>query len=205
MLIVKKILVLAALLVTHCVWSQSVATYRFNNSLDATLSSFPALEFVGTKGNFVQEKVSLIKGNESYVYTFPNSSGLVFKNHDMEKFITDSYTIEMYFRYTDGELLIYNQLLGEQVKDRQGEYVHLAVSRDAQTQRVIVYLDGLKSLEFFDTQNQLAMNENSNITFFAQEGVITSGGAVSLIRIYNYFMDQQKAEAAFASFKLVKK
>ncbi len=198
----KKIILLSFLLVAHPAWSQTVATYRFDKTLDASTKPFLPLAFAGTKGLFVQENVPFVHNDKSYVYIFPNNSGLIFNNHDLNKFITGSYTIEMLFRYTDGELLIYNQLLGEHVKDRQGKYVHLAVSRDAETQRVIVYLDGRKSLEFFDTKNQLAMNSGSNVTFFAQEGSITSGGAVALIRIYNYFMDPPKAEGTFARFRM---
>ena len=181
--------------------SQSAVTYRFDQNLLSSPQTFIPLDIVGPKGTFVLDYAPFVHRDSIYVYKFPLNSGLVFNNQKLDDFITGSYTIEMYFKYDDGELLIYNQLLGDHVKDKQGQYVHLAVSRDADTQRVVVYIDGKKSTEFFDLQNQLAMNGLSKITFFAQEGTITTGGSVALIRIYNYYINSDRAQSQFAAFR----
>jgi len=74
------------------------------------------------------------------------------------------------------------------------------VTRDDRTKRVLVYLQGEKRLEFFDSSDQLGIDTKSQINFFVQEDVATTSGAVAMVKIYNYFIDEEMGEELFESF-----
>ncbi|SOE22852.1 OmpA family protein [Spirosomataceae bacterium TFI 002] len=179
---------------------QQIARYYFEGNFNSLTSDFPPLEMDGEKGEFVQEVVEKYGRNARTVYQLPSSAGLKFDNSKLENFISGSYTIEMFFRYTDGQLLLYNQLLGDQLERNQGKYVHLVVTRNHETKQIFVYLNGQKTLEFVDANNDLEMAKDREIFFFTQDGVKTTSGAVAMIKIYNYFVDLELSQELFASY-----
>lgn len=180
--------------------AQRVAAYYFDNNLREATAAFPALDTVVKHGSFLSEIAPKLGSQKRSVYVFDQSAGLRFDNAKIKDFIKGSYGIEMYFRYNDGNLLIYNQILGSQVKSRRGQYVHLAFSRDAPSKKVNVFLDGKLKLNFTDSTDASAVDAGSIIDFFAIENTITSSGAVAMIKVYDYFIDEKRAEVLFKPF-----
>jgi outer membrane protein OmpA-like peptidoglycan-associated protein len=181
-----------------------VARYYFEGSLKSLSGDFPPLEMDGEKGVFNAEVVDKYGRKARNVYQFPTNGGLKFDNSKVENFISGSYTIEMFFRYTDGKLLLYNQLLGDQLESSQGKYIHLVVTRNHDTKQVYVYLNGKKTLEFIDIKGDLEMGVDREIYFFSQEEVNTTSGAVAMIKIYNYFVNLELSDELFASYSTSK-
>lgn len=179
-----------------------VATYFFRGNLNPITSDFPALQVLTKKGDFVKEVVDKMGNSNRKVYEFGRNAGLYFVNKDAEgDFITDSYTVEMFFRYDDAKLLLYGQLLGNELNENEGDYKHLVMSRDFDTKKVLVYVNGIKTMEFADTDDNLLIDSESQIEFFAEEGKETTSGAVSLIKIYNFFIPEELSEKYFKYYK----
>jgi OmpA-OmpF porin, OOP family len=125
---------------------------------------------------------------------------LMFDNSKTKNFIKNSYGIEMYFRYDNGDLLIYNQLLGSDLASKQGQYVHLVTTREAKSKVVNVFVNGKLAFNFSDKQNAMEIDNNSQIDFFYEEGRETTTGAVAMIKLYDYFIDENEAENIFKVF-----
>lgn len=192
--------ILLLLLLVQTVYAQKVANYYFEGDFKEFSNQLIPLDTINKKGYFQKEVVKKLGKRPRDVYVYPQSSGLVFNNPALNDFITGQYALEMYFRYDNGKLLIYNQLLGKDLEANQGKYVHLVVTRDDRTKRVLVYLQGEKRLEFFDSNDQLGIDTKSQINFFVQEDVVTTSGAVAMVKIYNYFIDEEMGEVLFESF-----
>ena len=182
--------------------AQRVAAYYFNDNLKETTPAFQALDTVLKRGVFLAEVAPKLGSQKRPVYVFDQSAGLRFDNAKSKDFIKGSYGIEMYFRYNDGNLLIYNQILGNQVKSRRGQYIHLAFSRDATTKKVNVFLDGKLKLSFTDSTDASVVDKESIIDFFAIENTVTSSGAVAMIKVYDYFIDEKRGDVLFKPFTL---
>lgn len=179
-----------------------VATYFFRGNLNPVTTDFPALQIMTKKGQFVKEVVSKMGESERKVYEFEKNGGLYFVNREAKgDFITDSYTVEMFFRYDDAKLLLYGQLLGEELNENEGDYKHLVMSRDFDTKNVLVYVNGTKTIEFIDEEDNLVIDSESQIEFFAEEGRNTTSGAVSLIKIYNFFIPEELSEKYFKYYR----
>lgn len=182
------------------VFAQKQAFYYFDNGFEEFSGKFPALGIEGEKGEFLEEVVEKFGKEKRKVYRFPKSSGLFFDNSQIKNFINGSYGIEMYFRYDDGGMLLYGQLLGDQLASSQGKYVHLVTTRNAQTKQMNVFVNGKLTLNFSDTDNNLEIDDKSQVSFFSQEGTPTTSGAVSMIKLYDFFIDEKKASNLFQIF-----
>lgn len=182
------------------VFAQKQAFYYFDNGFEEFSGKFPALGIEGEKGEFLEEVVEKFGKEKRKVYRFPKSSGLFFDNSQIKNFINGSYGIEMYFRYDDGGMLLYGQLLGDQLASSQGKYVHLVTTRNAQTKKMNVFVNGKLTLNFSDTDNNLEIDSKSQVSFFSQEGTPTTSGAVSMIKLYDFFIDEKKASNLFQIF-----
>ncbi|MFT4733439.1 MAG: OOP family OmpA-OmpF porin [Algoriphagus sp.] len=185
---------------SRSVSGQKVINYYFEENFKELTSQSLPLKTVNEKGYFQKEVITKFGEKPRNVYVFPQSSGLLFDNPSLDNFIIGSFALEIYFRYDNSNLLIYDQMLGEELEANQGKYVHLVVTRDDRTKRVIVYLQGNKSLDFFDSNDEMAMDNESQINFFVQDGVQTTSGAVAMLKIYNYFIDETMGEDLFESF-----
>ena len=184
----------------HQVNAQKQALYYFDKGFEEFSGKIPALRVEGEKGEFLDEVVEKFGKEKRKVYRFPKNSGLVFDNTQLKNFINGSYGIEMYFRYDDGGLLLYGQLLGDQLASSQGKYVHLVTTRNAQTKKMNVFVNGKLTLNFSDTDNNLEIDSKSQVSFFSQEGTPTTSGAVSMIKLYDFFIDEKKASNLFQIF-----
>jgi len=180
--------------------AQGVANYYFQGNLNEFNKGFIPLDTVGRKGYFSEEVVEKFGQKPRGVYVFPQNSGLLFNNAKLKEFITGPFAIEMYFRYDNGSLLLYNKLLGNKLVQNQGKYVHLVLTRDDKNNHILVYFQGKKEFEFYDIDQELAMDKKSQINFFIQDNVETTSGAVAMIKIYNYFISEEESKELFTSF-----
>ena len=180
--------------------AQHQALYYFNNGFEEFTKNYPALQIEGEKGEFVDEVVEKFGKEKRKVYRFPQNSGLMFDNRKIKNFINGSFGIEMYFRYDDGSLLLYGQLLGDQLASSQGKYVHLVNTRDVKTKQINVYVNGKLKLTFPDPEGNMDIDSTAQISFFSQEGRMTTGGAVSMIKLYDYFIDEATANKLFSIY-----
>lgn len=196
------VVILSVLVFEGNAQERRVATYFFRGNLNPATNDFPALKVIVKKGDFIKEVVEKMGEAERKVYGFDRDAGLYFVNKEAKGvFIADSYTIEMFFRYDDAKLLLYGQLLGNELNENEGEYKHLVMSRDFDTKKVLVYVNGVKSMEFTDSEDNLLIDSESQIEFFAEEGRETTSGAVSLIKIYNFFIPEEMSEKYFKYYR----
>lgn len=185
---------------SNWVSAQNQAFYYFDKGFDEFSGKFPALGIEGDKGEFLEEVVAKFGKEKRKVYSFPKSSGLVFDNTKITNFINGSYGIEMYFRYDDGSMLLYGQLLGNELTSSQGKYVHLVTTRNAQTKQMNVFVNGKLTLNFSDTEKNMEIDDKSQVSFFSQEGTATTSGAVAMIKLYDFFIDEKNAANLFHIF-----
>lgn len=196
----KKIQLFFFLILSQVCLAQEVASYYFNNNLLEYTTKYPPLNIEGKPGNFVTEIVPKLGSKPRQVYQFEQSSGLNFSYAAIKNFIKGSYAIEMYFRYDNADLLIYSQLIGERASSINKKYVHLVTTRDEASKKVNVFIDGKLKLQFIDDTDLLALEKNASINFFVKENTVTTSGAVAMIKIYNFFIDEEMAKSYFEPF-----
>lgn len=180
--------------------AQNQALYYFDKEFKEFTGKYPPLDIMGNQGKFEEEVVEKFGKSKRKVYRFPLNSGLTFDNTKIQNFITGSYGIEMYFKYDDGSMLLYNQLLGDDLANKQGKYVHLVTTRNQKTKKVLVFIDGKIRFDFADTDNQMEMNKDAKVTFFADSGRTTTSGTVAMIKLYDFFIDAPTAQNLFKPF-----
>jgi OmpA-OmpF porin, OOP family len=190
------------LLFTQTAFSQ--AFYYFDKGFAEFTGKYPDLEVEGQKGDFAMEVVSKFGKEPRPVYRNPTSSGLMFDNSKIKNFLKGSYSVEMYFRYDNGDMLVYGQLMGDQLTRKKGQYVHLVISRDQKTEKVNIFLEGKPQYSFIDSTKNLEIDDSVQISFFTDKGKETTSGAVAMIKIYNYFIDEKAAENLFYVFSETK-
>lgn len=180
--------------------AQNQALYYFDNEFKEFTGKYPPLTIMGAKGKFEEEVIDKFGNSKRKVYRFPLNSGLTFDNTKIQNFITGSYGIEMYFKYDDGSMLLYNQLLGDDLANKQGKYVHLVTTRNQKTKRVLVFIDGKMRFDFIDAENKMEMDKDSEVTFFSDAGQNTTSGTVAMIKLYDFFIDPSIAQTLFKPF-----
>lgn len=180
--------------------AQKQAFYYFDKEFGEFTGKFPPLNIMGERGKFDEEIVEKFGKTKRKVYRFPLNSGLIFDNTKIENFITGSYGIEMYFKYDDGSMLLYNQILGDDLANKQAKYVHLVTTRNQQSKRVNIFIDGKIRFDFVDSDNQMEMDKNAQVTFFADSGRTTTSGTVAMIKLYDFFIDTPTAQNLFKAF-----
>ncbi|MDZ7934405.1 MAG: OmpA family protein [Emticicia sp.] len=180
--------------------AQKQALYYFDKELKEFTGKFPPLNVMGGKGKFEEEVVEKFGKTSRKVYRFPLNSGLIFDNTKIQNFITGSYGIEMYFKYDDGSMLLYNQIMGDDLANKQGKYVHLVTTRNQITKKVNIFIDGKIRFDFADSDNQMEMDKNAQVTFFADSGRTTTSGTVAMIKLYDFFIDTPTAQNLFKAF-----
>jgi len=180
--------------------AQKAALYYFDKGFEEFSNTYSPLKIAGNLGNFEEEIVEKFGNQKRKVYRFPINSGLVFDNSKIKNFINGSYVIEMYFKYDDGSMLLYGQLLGDDLANKQGKYVHLVMSRNQQSKQVNIFIDGKLRFDFIDADNQMEMDKTAKITFFTDSSKTTTSGTVAMIKLYNYFIDLATAQEIFKVF-----
>ncbi len=180
--------------------AQKAALYYFDKGFEEFSNTYPPLKIAGNLGNFEEEIVEKFGNQKRKVYRFPINSGLVFDNSKIKNFINGSYGIEMYFKYDDGSMLLYGQLLGDDLANKQGKYVHLVMSRNQQSKQVNIFIDGKLRFDFVDADNQMEMDKTAKITFLTDSSKTTTSGTIAMIKLYNYFIDLATAQEIFKVF-----
>ncbi len=196
----KPIVVFLLFIVSCNLSAQNQALYYFDKEFKEFTGKYPPLQVVGNKGKFEEEVVEKFGKKKRQVYRFPINSGLTFDNTKKQGLITGSYGIEMYFKYDDGSMLLYNQLLGDDLATKQGKYVHLVTTRNQKTKQVIVFIDGKLRFDFIDAENKMEMVKDSEVSFFADSGRTTTSGTVAMIKLYDFFIDTTIAQNLFKVF-----
>ena len=189
--------------------SASAATlrgdYQFAGTNASSCCGAPLLTDLG--GNsFVQDTVG---GSSQTVLAFPLSSGVELQSGVIPE---DSYSIAALVRFDEitgyrrivdissasadrglyerSGQLYYWPITGGSVTPPPFEinkYVHVVLTRDAATKRMVAYADGVEQLAFDDTTDAGVFAPGSPVRFFKDDQIITgeeSAGAVARIRVY---------------------
>lgn len=203
--------------------AQQTGVYRFENSLEEESGSLPKLKVLGQEGRFQKEQLPELKNLQRTVYTFDKNCGLQFDNRAANGFLSGSYTIEIYFRFTTldswkrvvdfknrksdngcyiyyGKLNFYNFAVGTKAPVNPNEYTHYVVSRDAKTNQLKMYVDGESKVEFTDRFSQGIIDEDGMLNFFFDDLIVkdeASEGAVAMIKLYGYVVDPSTIKLNF--------
>jgi RHS repeat-associated protein len=187
-----------------------VAEYDFNNTLD-TVNQAPSLNAINN-GEFVNDNIF---GNERQVYSFDSGSGFSLDTTNLLPI--DNYSIELVFKFDDvgdwqkiidyenltldtglyvrdGELVYYN-LSDNAGTVNAGEYIHLTITRSANDNQTVAYINGNLIFSFEDS-SFIADIDNADdlLTFFVDDistaGGETSSGRIALLRLYEDSLSQ---------------
>ena len=207
--------------------AQRMGVYRFDKTLEEESGKLPKLQPLGQPGTYQEDKLPELKNAKRTVYTFEKNAGLQFDNRAANGFLSGSYTIEIYFRFTaldswkrvidfknrksdngcyiyDGKLNFYNFAVGTQAPVRANEYTHYVVSRDAKTQQLKMYVDGESKVEFTDKYDQGIIDEDGVLNFFFDDIIVkdeASEGAVAMIKIYDYVVPPTSIKQIFQNLE----
>ncbi|MBB3837067.1 outer membrane protein OmpA-like peptidoglycan-associated protein [Runella defluvii] len=205
------------------VQAQRTAVYRFENSFEEESGKLPKLKVLGQEGTFQNEKLPELKNLQRTVYVFDRNCGLQFDNRAANGFLSGSYTIEIYFRFTSldswkrvidfknrksdngcyifyGKLNFYNFATGTKAPVNPNEYTHYVVARDARTNQLKMYVDGESKVEFTDRFSQGIIDEDGMLNFFFDDLIVkdeASDGAVAMIKLYDYVVDPASIKRDF--------
>lgn len=205
------------------VQAQRTAVYRFDNSFEEESGKLPKLKVLGQEGTFQNEKLPELKNLQRTVYVFDRNCGLQFDNRAANGFLSGSYTIEIYFRFTSldswkrvidfknrksdngcyifyGKLNFYNFATGTKAPVNPNEYTHYVVARDARTNQLKMYVDGESKVEFTDRFSQGIIDEDGMLNFFFDDLIVkdeASDGAVAMIKLYDYVVDPASIKLDF--------
>lgn len=205
------------------VQAQREGTYYFQNNFEEVSGTLPPLKVLGKRGGFAEEPLPQLNNTLQTVYNFDKNCGLQFDNRAAGGFIGQTYTIEVYFRFTmldswkrvidfksrrsdngcyiyEGKLNFYNFALGNKAPVRANKYTHLVVSRDGNTKLLKMYVDGESKIEFIDRDNHGLVSEEGVLNFFFDDLIVkdeASEGAVSMIKLYDYVKSPEAIKRDF--------
>ena len=219
--------VLTCLFFAQLCCAQNTIGYFFENTFKPNDPAYPSLVILGRQGIFIQDPLPELGGMKKTAYQFERNSGVQFDNAEANNFITDSYTIEIYFRFdklnswkrvvdfknrkTDwgcyifnGKLNFYNLLISEKAPVNENEYTHYTIARDGTSNIVKIFADGVLKLEFVDTEKHATIDADNKLNFFFDDLKVTdeaSAGAVVMIKISNYLISPENIKNDFDSLK----
>jgi uncharacterized repeat protein (TIGR01451 family) len=184
------------------------ADYGFSGNLTSSVLPAPDLVQVGscpTPNNFATESVNFVSDQ---VLDFDAGCGLQLDTSTL--IAQGTYSISMLFRFTDvaGFRRLFDStpgLLdhGLYVSDSRPDYYigfdnvgpdapvganqwgQLVLTRDAATQEVIVYYNGVQEFSFTDFGNEAAIDAAQMPRFFIDDATENSAGAVSRLRLWD--------------------
>lgn len=216
---------LVLLWTTYSAEAQRQGVYSFNKNLEEDTGLFPALKVLGEKGEFKEDILPELKNAKRQVYFFEKNCGLQFDNRAANGFLGDSYTIEMYFKFSaldswkrvldfknrktdngcyiyDGKLNFYNFVTSDRAPVRRNEYTHYVISRNGQTKQFKMYIDGESKIEFTDKNNDAVIDEDQVLNFFFDDLMVkeeASEGAVALIKISDFVIPANEIKQSFVT------
>ncbi len=207
-------------------FGQQVYYYDFRNTLNEKSGSGPALNVLGT-GNYSDESLPDLSCLERTSYAFTQNSGVQFDNDAAGTFFTTSYTLELYFKFSDNTgfmrvidfknrtsdfglyatnsvLQFYDELTVPTAAFVVDEYVHLTLTRDGGSDEVRMFIDGVFLGSFIDGSGN-ALPDVSNVINFFQDDLVFGGearpGAIALLRVYDYPLSDTEVESAYLALE----
>jgi hypothetical protein len=203
--------------------AQNVLTYEFVSNMSEKDGAGPTMAILGNEGVFVEDTLEEIGSEKKFVYRFEANSGFQFDNVAAGGFIGEDYTIELYFvfdeltswkrvvdwknRTTDygayvyyGELNFYPYLYSEEAPVLPGEYTYYVITRDGESDQLIIYTDANVYIDFIDDGGDALVGQDGVINFFHDDLVVpneASSGAVAMLRMYNYKLDSSEVKENF--------
>jgi streptogramin lyase len=197
------------------------AEYRFDSSLVNSVGVAPPLVEIGDRpGGFAEERVV---GRRRTVLRFARGGGLLLAPA-AGVVDTGEYTIELLFRLDrlggwrklidfeggtadsglyscDGRLNLFPAALASRPTIERGSYAHVVLTRDT-SETVAGYVDGVRQFAFLDADGLALIDGNDTLRFFSDDsetsGRESSGGAVSLIRLYDGPLTESEVARACA-------
>ncbi len=208
----RRVWIFLFITMTQQVRAQRSGVYHFEHTLEEESGKLPGLKVLGEKGIFMEDALPELKNAKHPVYTFEKNAGLQFDNRAANGFLKDSYTIEIYFKFSaldswkrvidfknrksdngcyiyDGKLNFYNFALGAKAPVRANEYTHYVLSRNGKTKQLKMYVDGESKVEFVDQNNEGIIDEDGVLNFFFDDLIVkeeASPGAVAYIKLFDY-------------------
>ena len=206
-------------------FSQSYYEYNFVDNFSEVKGIAPDLIPI-CSGAFMTDAInSCVKKG---VYHFDFNCGLAFDNEAADNYISDEYTIEMYFKFQtlnswkriidyknresdwglygfDGRVNFYNLTTSADAPFFANRYAHILVTRQAFSNEYKVYVDGLEYISFIDSNKYGTLSEENKLIFFQDDTVVkdeASEGEVSLIRIYDYILTPDEVFNNFTSLSV---
>lgn len=192
------------------VLSQQVYQYDFQNSLNESSGSGPALNALGT-AVYINESLPLSCLSRP-VYSFIQNDGIQFDNGAAGSFLGAAYSIEMYFRFTNNsgffriidfknrtsdlglyatasQIQFYDELTVNNSAFGSNTYVHLVLTRNSVSEEVTIYINGVSIGSFIDDQGKALTNVDDVINFFRDDIVFgneAQPGRIALLKFYDY-------------------
>ena len=211
----KSYILITALFLSSFIQGQSVLHYDFTNSLTEVNGNGPELTVLGNVGIYEEDTLGEVGYAKKWVYRFEENSGFQFDNSAAGDFFGDNYTIELYFvfdelnswkrvvdwknRKTDygayvynGELNFYPYIYSDEAPVVAGEYTYYVVTRNSETEELIIYTDAKVEIILTDTPGDALLDEDQVLNFFHDDLVVqneASPGAIAMLKLYNYALD----------------
>lgn len=208
----KKFLLLPVLLLcVSAVFAQTTYKYHFNTNLHDAGGAGPDLIASCTAAYGVE---ALPIGFSKNVFQFNKGCGLTFDDAAGSFLASGSYTIEMYVKldtvqgYTkfidydartsdngfynqSGKIALYPHFTSDSVIGA-GTYFYIALTRDATSKNMYIYVNNQTLGKYADTGNQYVYDTHKNLVFFIDDSSTNHEdvtGAVAMLHISNYAMD----------------
>jgi len=211
----KSYILITALFLSSFIQGQSVLHYDFTNSLTEVNGNGPELTVLGNVGIYEEDTLGEVGSVKKWVYRFEENSGFQIDNSAAGDFFGDNYTIELYFvfdelnswkrvvdwknRKTDygayvynGELNFYPYIYSDEAPVVAGEYTYYVVTRNSETEELIIYTDAKVEIILTDTPGDALLDEDQVLNFFHDDLVVqneASPGAIAMLKLYNYALD----------------
>jgi PKD repeat protein len=190
--------------------SQQVYRYDFQNSLNESSGSGPALNALGVAA-YTNESLP-VSCLSRPVYSFIQNDGLQFDNGAAGSFLGTEYSIEMYFRFTNNtgffriidfknrtsdfglyatatQVQFYDELTVNNTAFASNSYVHLVLTRNSTSEEVNIYINGSLIGSFIDDQDKALPNVDNVFNFFRDDLVFgneAQPGRIALLKLYDY-------------------
>jgi len=218
----KKFLLLpVVLLCVSAVFAQTTYKYHFNTNLHDASGAGPDLIASCTAAYGVE---ALPIGFSKNVFKFDKGCGLTFDDAAGSFLASGSYTIEMYVKldtvqgYTkfidydartsdngfynqSGKIALYPHFTSDSVISG-GSYFYIALTRDATSKDMYIYVNNQTLGKYSDTSNQYVYDTHKNLVFFIDDSSTNHEdvtGAVAMLHISNYAMDSVTIKGNYSS------
>ncbi|HXS38136.1 MAG TPA: T9SS type A sorting domain-containing protein [Flavipsychrobacter sp.] len=192
-------------------YAQTTYSYNFNGNLHESSGVGPDL-ISACSGSYTM--TALPGGVTKDVYSFGSGCGITF--NDAANFLSSgSYTIEMLveldtvqgykklidynhrssdngFYNQSGTVVLYPNFNADSVSLYDSQYEYIAISRDATTGNMFIFVNNVNQGGYADTANDYVYDSVKTLVFFEDDSETNheeTSGNVAMIHISNYAMD----------------